>query len=73
MIAVDTQIVGQSLTLECSVITVRGIVSSVDLIWSIYNGPELARIEGANKLLHYITQMVTWLLGHLHHPTIEHN
>ena len=28
------QIVGQSLTLECSVTTVRGITSRVDMVWS---------------------------------------
>ena len=28
------QIVGQSLTLECSVTTVRGITSRVDIVWS---------------------------------------
>ena len=32
--APNTQTVGQSLTLECSVTTVRGITSRVDIIWS---------------------------------------
>jgi len=32
--APHTQIVGQSLTLECSVTTVRGITSRVDIVWS---------------------------------------
>ena len=32
--APNTQIVGQSLTLECNVTTVRGITSRVDIIWS---------------------------------------
>jgi len=32
--ALNTQTVGQSLTLECSVTTVRGITSRVDIIWS---------------------------------------
>jgi len=43
----NTQIVGQSLTLECSVTTVRGITSRVDIVWS---SPGLAGsiIEGAN-------------------------
>ena len=31
--APNTQIVGQSLTLECSVITVRGITSRMDMMW----------------------------------------
>ena len=41
----NTQIVGQSLTLECSVTTVRGIINRVDIIWSS-NGTELERMEG---------------------------
>ena len=45
--AVNAQIVGQPLTLECNVTTVRGITSRVDIVWSI-NGLELERIEGAN-------------------------
>ena len=32
--APNTQIVGQPLTLECSVTAVRGITSKVDIIWS---------------------------------------
>ena len=34
MTAVNTQTVGQSLTLQCNVITVRGITSRVDIVWS---------------------------------------
>jgi len=34
LIAHHIQIVGQSLTLECSVTTVRGITSRVNFIWS---------------------------------------
>jgi len=34
LIAHHVQIVGQSLTLECSVTTVRGITSRVDIVWS---------------------------------------
>ena len=45
--ASNTQIVGQSLTLECSVTTVRGITSRVDIIWSS-DGRELERMEGVN-------------------------
>ena len=40
--APNTQIVGQSLTLECSVTTVRGITSRVDIVWSS-NGIELKK------------------------------
>ena len=34
MTALNTQIVGQSLTLQCEVTTVRGITSRVDIVWS---------------------------------------
>ena len=40
--APDTQIVGQSLKLECSVTTVRGITSRVDIVWSS-DGVELKK------------------------------
>ena len=45
--APNTQIVGQSLILECSVTTVRGIISRIDIEWSIGN-VILQRIEGVN-------------------------
>ena len=41
------QIVGQSLTLEANVTTVRGITSRVDIEWSIGN-TTLQRTEGVN-------------------------
>jgi len=41
------QIVGQSLTLECSVTTVRGITSRVDIVWS-RDGVESQRMNGVN-------------------------
>ena len=31
----DNQTVGQSLTLQCEVTTVRGVTSGVDIVWSI--------------------------------------
>ena len=34
VVAPNTQIVGQPLTLECSVTVARGITSRVDIIWS---------------------------------------
>ncbi|XP_065910329.1 adhesion G protein-coupled receptor L3-like isoform X3 [Dysidea avara] len=43
----NIQMVGQPLTLECSVTTVRGITSRVDIIWSS-DGLELERMEGVN-------------------------
>ena len=47
MVNSTAQIVGQSLTLECSVTTVRGITSRVDIMWS-RGGVELQRINGTN-------------------------
>ena len=45
MVNSTAQIVGQSLTLECSVTTVRGITSRVDIVWS-RDGVEL---QGRNE------------------------
>ena len=42
MTALDTQIVGDPLMLQCEVTTVRGITSRVDIVWSS-NGTELNR------------------------------
>ena len=44
MTALDTQTVGQSLTLQCEVTTVRGITSRVDIVWSS-GGTELERMN----------------------------
>ena len=44
---VSNQTVGQSLTMQCGVTSVRGITSRVDIVWSS-NGVELRRIEEAN-------------------------
>ena len=43
MSALNNQTVGQSLPLQCKVITVRGITSRVDIVWS--NGTELKRMN----------------------------
>ena len=43
--APNTQTVGQSLTLQCEVTTVRGITSRVDIVWSS-DGTELQRTNG---------------------------
>ena len=48
--APNTQIVGQSLILECSVTTVRGITSTIDIQWSIGN-TVIQLIEGINSTL----------------------
>ena len=45
MNAPSTQTVGQSLTLQCEVTTVRGITSRVDIVWSS-GGTELERMNG---------------------------
>ena len=45
MTAPNTQTVGQSLTLQCEVTTVRGITSRVDIVWSS-GGMELNRTNG---------------------------
>ena len=44
----SNQTVGQSLTLECTIVTVRGITSRVDIVWSS-DGTELKRTEGLNN------------------------
>ena len=40
----NTQIVGQSVTLQCEVTTVRGITSRVDIVWSS-DGREVERMN----------------------------
>ena len=44
----NTQIVGQSLTLQCEVTTVRGVTSRVDIVWSSA-GMELKRMDGVSS------------------------
>ena len=44
----NTQTVGQSLTLQCEVTTVRGITSRVDIVWSS-GGSELQRMENVTS------------------------
>ena len=46
--APEFQMVGQSLTLECNVTTVRGITSRVDIVWSS-GGTELQRMNGVSS------------------------
>ena len=46
--APDTQTVGQSLTLQCEVTTVRGITSRVDIVWSS-DGTELQRMNNVSS------------------------
>ena len=45
--ALNNQTVGQSLTLQCKVTTVRGITSRVDIVWSI-NGTMLERMSNVS-------------------------
>ena len=44
----NTQTVGQSLTLQCEVTTVRGITSRVDIVWSS-DGRVLRRINNTTS------------------------
>ena len=46
--ALNAQIVGQSLTLQCEVTTVRGIASRVDIVWSS-GGVELVRMNDVSS------------------------
>ena len=48
MTALNTQTVGQSLTLQCEVTTVRGITSRVDIVWSS-GGTELERTNDVSS------------------------
>ena len=50
MTAPITQTVGQSLTLQCEVATVRGITSRVDIVWSS-GGTELERMNGVSSTM----------------------
>ena len=46
----NNQTVGQSLTLQCEVTTVRGITSRVDIVWSS-NGTELERMNNVSSTI----------------------
>ena len=46
--APNTQTVGQSLTLQCEVTTVRGIASRVDIVWSS-DGADLERMNDVSS------------------------
>ena len=48
MTALNTQTVGQPLTLQCEVTTVRGITGSVDIVWS-GGGEELERVNNVSS------------------------
>ena len=50
MTAPITQTVGQSLTLQCEVTTVRGITSRVDIVWSS-GGTELQRMNNVSSTM----------------------
>ena len=55
--AIRSPVVGQPLTLECNVTTVRGITSRVDIVWS-RNDVELKRIEGIQSNLIYDNSVI---------------
>ena len=48
MTVLNTQIVGQSVTLQCKVTTVRSITSRVDIVWSS-DGIELERMNNVSS------------------------
>ena len=48
MTALNTQTVGQSLTMQCKMTTVRGITSRVDIVWSS-GGMELERMNDTSS------------------------
>ena len=48
VIAPNTQIVGQSLTLQCEVTTVKGITNGADIVWSS-GGMELERMNNVSS------------------------
>ena len=48
--ALNTQTVGQSLTLQCEVTAVRGIISRVDIVWSS-GGTELQRMNDVSSTM----------------------
>ena len=50
MTAIDEQTVGQSLTLQCEVTTVRGITSRVDIVWSS-DDTELNRTNSTTPMM----------------------
>ena len=49
-VAPNSQTVGQSLTLQCKVTTVRGITSRVDIVWNS-NGTELQRMNNVSPTM----------------------
>ena len=56
--APNTQTVGQPLTLQCEVTTVRGITSRVDIVWSS-NDTELQRMD--NVILSPINDSLVYM------------
>ena len=50
VLTLDTQTVGQPLMLECTLTTVRGVSSRVDIVWSS-NASDISIIEGVNETI----------------------
>ena len=48
VVALNNQMIGNSLTLECNVSTIRSVGVSVDIMWSSSNGTVLKRTNGVN-------------------------
>ena len=55
--AIDTQKVGQSLSLECTLTTVRGINSRIDVVWRS-SGIEIKRTIGISSIYSTNSSMV---------------
>lgn len=48
VVALNNQMVGNSLMLECNVTIIRGVSAGVDIMWSSSDGTVLRRINGVN-------------------------
>ena len=60
--ALSTQTVGQSLTLQCDMTTVRGITSRVDIVWSS-GSMELERLNNVSSTTMDNSQVYTHSLN----------
>ena len=69
--ALNTQTVGQSLTLQCEVTTVRGITSRVDIVWSS-GGSILRRINDLSGCYNHISGTLYCLDDYRHQKMTYH-
>ena len=77
VVALNSQMLGNSLMLECNVTIVRGVSAPVDIMWSSSDGTVLRRINGVNASLTTIASevytdyyTVTQQLNTTHHDTL---